>query len=158
MTGIKESRFRSSSKVGRQNIATVEEFFSLYLTDIERFYSLWVAEEPVVVTPFVVGSVDIVSNDRHVGWDAVKKFWDPIHLEMKGEFGWTIDDILVGENPNILVVRSRSDVDVEAGETWGNQHVKFKGQYVQIFEFEDGKIKLFEEYYDTAMVAQAYGG
>lgn len=148
--------FNSSSEVGKRNIEVVKEFFSLYLKDIDRFYALWVEEDPVVVTPFVVGSVDIVANARHVGWEAVRGFWDPIHLEMSGTFDWTIDDIIVGEDPNVLVVRSRSHVDVHAGPTWGNRPVQFKGQYVQIFEFENGKVKLFEEYYDTNLVAKAY--
>jgi ketosteroid isomerase-like protein len=67
-----------------------------------------------------------------------------------------IDDIIVGEDPNSLVVRSRSDIDVEAGATWGNKHVTYKGRYVQIFRFIDGKVKSFEEYYDTAKIAEAY--
>lgn len=149
-------KFVSKSEVGQKNIDVIEELFSLYLTDLDRFYSLWVEDEPEVHTPFVVKSVEIVAADKHVGWDAVKAFWDPIHKEMKGKFDWTIDDIFVGEDPNTVVVRSRSDIDVEAGETWGNKHVSYQGSYVQIFTFIDGKIKSFAEYYDTADIAKAY--
>lgn len=148
--------FSSTSDVGRRNIEVVTEFFSLYLKDKQRFYSLWVDEDPEVITPFAVSSVQIVSSVTHSGWDAVKAFWDPIHDEMKGRFDWVIDDIIVGEDPNTLVVRSHGDVDVQAGETWGNKHVTYQGRYVQIFTFLDGRVKSFEEYYDTAKIAEAY--
>lgn len=149
-------QFTSSSEVGRRNIEVVNEFFSLYLGDIDRFYSLWVDKDPIVSTPFVVKSVEVVAVETHVGWEAVKAFWDPIHLEMKGKFDWVIDDIIVGENPNTLVVRSRSDVDVNAGERRGNKHVTYQGRYVQIFTFVDRKIQSFEEYFDTVDIVKAY--
>lgn len=148
--------FSSSSAVGQQNIETVTTFFSLYLKDKEKFYSLWVDDEPEVITPFDVSSVEIVSSVVHRGWDAVKAFWDPIHDEMDGKFDWVIDDIIVGEDPDTLVVRSRSDIDVHAGQTWGDKHVVYRGNYVQIFHFLNGKIKSFEEYYDTSKIAAAY--
>jgi hypothetical protein len=149
-------KFTSSNDIGQRNIDVVMELFDLYLTDIDRFYSLWVDDEPELVTPYVTSSVEIVAKDTHTGWDAVKAFWDPIHKDMKGKFHWYIDEIIVGEDPNVLVIRSHSDIDVHAGESWGNKHVVYQGKYVQVARFIDGKIKSFTEYYDTAQVAAAY--
>ena len=143
--------------IARANIEIIIEFFSLYLKDKERFYSLWVDRNPEVITPFVTDDVAVLQRGVHAGWPAVKKFWDPIHDEMQGRFDWFIDDIIPGEDPNVIVTRSHSEVDVHAGPTWGNRSVKYTGRYVQIFRFIDGRVKSFEEYYDTACLNEAYG-
>ncbi|MCE0761972.1 hypothetical protein LWC35_03445 [Pseudonocardia kujensis] len=67
-----------------------------------------------------------------------------------------ITDILVGEDPNTIVTRAGSRVDVQAGQSWSNEHVAFRGVYVQIFTFEDGDVKCFQEYCDTAKIAAAH--
>jgi hypothetical protein len=90
------------------------------------------------------------------GWENVKRFWDPI-FEMKGQFDWIIDEFIPGEDPNTIVTRSHSIIDAKTGEGFNNVHLKYNGVYVQIFRFVDGKVKSFEEYYDTALLNSQYG-
>lgn len=147
----------SSNELARRNIETILEFFSLYLKDKQRFYSLWVDVAPQVITPFVTADVAVCTTAAHSGWDAVKRFWDPIFDEMTGTFDWTIDDIIVGEDPNVVVTKSSSVVDVQTGPVWGSKALQYQGRYLQIFRFEDAKVKSFEEYYDTALLNSVYG-
>ena len=75
---------------------------------------------------------------------------------MVGQFDWFIDEIIVGEDPDVIVTKANSAIDVQTGPTWGNRHVQYNGRYVQIFKFRDGKVQSFEEYYDTALLNKAY--
>lgn len=147
----------SANPVARANMETIIEFFSLYLKDKDGFYALWVEDEPQVITPFVSGDIAVCQVVVHSGWPAVKAFWDPIHDEMDGTFQWFVDEMIPGEDPNVIIVKSHSDIDVHAGATWGNKRVKYSGRYVQIFKFQDGKVKSFEEYYDTSLLNSVYG-
>lgn len=141
----------------RANMETIVEFFSLYLKDKARFYALWSEHEPQVVTPFTSGDIAVCHIAVQSGWDAVKAFWDPIFDEMDGRFDWFVDEFIPGENPDIIVTRTHSSIDVKTGPTWGNKHVKYNGRYIQVFRFADGKIRAFEEYYDTALLNSKYG-
>jgi hypothetical protein len=148
---------RTRNEVAKRNMDTIVEFFSLYLKDKARFYSLWVAEDPEVVTPFVSDDVAVIQVGVHAGWKAVKAFWDPIFDEMHGRFDWFVDEFIPGEDPDTIVTRSHSTIDVQAGKTWGNKHIAYTGRYVQVFRFVEGKVKSFEEYYDTALLNSKYG-
>jgi len=148
----------TASETARRNIDTIIDFFSVYLKDKAFFYTLWVDDEPEVVTPFVTDGVAVCHYASHLGWAAVRAFWDPIHDEMTGRFDWFIDEIVAGENPDVIVVKSNSAIDVQTGPTWGSRHVAYNGRYIQIFKFRDGKVKSFEEYYDTALLNAAYSG
>lgn len=152
------SPITTTNETARRNVDTVIEFFSLYLKDKARFYELWVDESPVVVTPFVTGDVGNIQVTTHEGWDAVKAFWDPIHDDMHGKFDWYIDEVIAGEDPDVIITRSHSDIDVQADGIFGGRRVTYQGRYVQIFRFSDGKVRLFEEYFDTAQLASVYGG
>jgi ketosteroid isomerase-like protein len=143
--------------VAKRNMDTIVEFFSLYLKDKARFYALWVAEAPEVVTPFVSNDVAVIQVGVHAGWTAVKAFWDPIFDEMQGRFDWFVDEFIAGEDPDLIITRSHSKIDVQAGKTWGNKHIAYTGRYVQLFRFAGGKVKSFEEYYDTALLNSKYG-
>lgn len=145
------------SNNAKRNIHTIIDFFSLYLKDKQAFYSLWCDEQPEVVTPFTSGDIAVCHIVAHKGWESVRKFWDPIFDEFKGQFDWYIDEFIPGEDSNVIVTRSHSAIDVQAGATWGNKHIKYEGRYVQIFRFRDGKVKSFEEYYDTALLNSKYG-
>lgn len=148
----------TKSDVCRRNMETIVEFFSLYLKDKERFYSLWARDGVQVVLPFVSNDIAVCKESVLDGWPAVKSFWDPIFDEMTGRFDWFVDDFLPGEDPNLIITRSHSAIDVFAGRTWGNKTVAYSGRYVQIFRFDgDGKVKVFEEYYDTALLNSKYG-
>jgi ketosteroid isomerase-like protein len=68
-----------------------------------------------------------------------------------------VDEFIPGEDPNVIVTRSHSKIDVQAGKTWGNKHLAYTGRYVQVWRFVDGKVKSFEEYYDTALLNSKYG-
>ena len=151
------SPMKTNNETCRRNMETIVKFFSLYLKDKEAFYSLWVDDEPKVFTPFVSDDIAVCAIGEHSGWDAIKAFWDPIYDEMKGEFTWFIDEFIPGEDPNVIMTRSHSNIDVQTGPTWGNKHVKYNGRYIQIFRFENGKVKSFEEYYDTALLNSKYG-
>lgn len=153
---LKNAPMNTANPIAKKNMEVISEFFSIYLVDKKRFYSLWVEKDPVVVTPFVSDDVAVLHSARHVGWDAVKGFWDPIHDEMKGKFDWAVEEYIAGENPNFIITKSRSEIDVFAGATWGNKHVKYNGRYVQLFTFENNKVKSFEEYYDTALLNASY--
>jgi hypothetical protein len=143
--------------VARRNMETIVEFFSLYLKDKTKFYSLWVKDSPEVVTPFVSGDIAVCQVGVHAGWTAVKGFWDPIFDEMTGQFAWFVDEFIPSEDPNVIVTRSHSKIDVQAGKTWGDKHIAYTGRYVQVWRFIDGKVKSFEEYYDTALLNSKYG-
>lgn len=147
----------TSSAVARANIEVIREFFSLYLKDKRRFYALWVDDAPEVVTPFVTDDIAVCRRVVHAGWPAVRAFWDPIYDEMHGRFDWFIDELIPGEDPDTIVVRSRSAIDVQTGPTWGDRHLRYDGRYVQIFRFANGKVRSFEEYYDTAQLNAVYG-
>lgn len=58
--------------------------FSLYLGDTDKFYSLWVEDNPAVITPFTTDDVAVLHNSVQEGWDAVKGFFNPIFNDMKG--------------------------------------------------------------------------
>ena len=146
----------TSNETARRNVDTIIDFFSVYLKDKPFFYSLWVEDAPEVITPFVTGDVAVCQYASHSGWEAVRAFWDPIHDEMEGRFDWFVDEIIIGENPDVIVTKANSIIDVQTGPTWGSRHVSYNGRYVQIFKFENGKVKSFEEYYDTALLNKAY--
>lgn len=153
-----DTAITATNPVARANIDTIIDFFSVYLKDKAHFYSLWVADEPQVITPFVSGDIAVCTIAVHSGWDAVKAFWDPIHDGMEGTFEWFVDEIIAGEDPNTIVTKSNSKIDVIAGPVWGGpKPIKYQGRYVQIFKFEGGKVKSFEEYYDTALLNSVYG-
>jgi hypothetical protein len=152
-----DTEITAKNPVARANIDTIIDFFSVYLKDKAHFYSLWVDDEPQVITPFVSDDIAVCAVAVHSGWDAVKAFWDPIHDEMTGTFDWFIDEIIAGEDPNTIITKSNSYIDVQTGAVWGSKPVKYRGRYVQIFKFENGKVKSFEEYYDTALLNSVYG-
>jgi hypothetical protein len=144
--------------VSRRNMQCIVEFYSLFQKDKRGFYSLWCDEDPMVVTPFVAADVAVCQVATRTGWTAIKGFWDPIFDEMQGRFDWFVDEFIPGEDPNTIVVRAHSEVDVMAGETWGKKHVKYNARYLHIFRFEAGKVKSFEGYYDTALLNSKYAG
>lgn len=148
----------TSNPAALANIDTIIDFFSVYLKDKDFFYSMWVGKDPEVVTPFVTGDVAVCQYAARTGWDEVKGFWDPIFDEMDGVFTWFVDEVIIGENPDVIVTKSNSIVDVQGGATWGNRKISYNGRYVQIFKFQNGKVKSFEEYYDTAVLNAAFGG
>ena len=151
------TQINTANPVARANIDTIIDFMSVYLKDKEHFYSLWVEDEPQVITPFISDDIAVCKIAVHSGWDKVKAFWDPIHDEMKGTFEWFIDEIIAAEDPNTIVTKSTSKIDVIVGPSWGGpKPVKYQGSYVQIFKFENGKVKSFEEYYDTAALIAVY--
>ena len=151
------SPMTAKSEICRRNMGLIVEFFSLYLKDKARFYSLWCEDGPEVITPFTSNDVAVCQVGVHAGWAAVKAFWDPIFDEMQGRFDWFVDELIAGEDPNVIVTRSHSTIDVMAGKTWGNKRISYNGRYVQIFRFVGGKVKSFEEYYDTALLNSKYG-
>ena len=151
------SPMETGNDVCRRNMETIVEFFSLYLKDKEKFYALWCADEPQVITPFTSSDIAVCHIAVQSGWDAVKAFWDPIFDEMHGQFDWFIDEFIAGENPDTIVTRSHSNIDVQTGPTWGDKHVQYNGRYIQVFRFVGGKVKAFEEYYDTALLNAKYG-
>lgn len=150
------SPMSTGNAVCRRNMETIVEFFSLYLKDKQRFYSLWSDAEPRVLTPFVSDDIAVCKIGVHSGWPAVKAFWDPIFDEMRGRFDWFVDEFIAGEDPNVVITRSHSAIDVKTGPSWGNRHIAYNGRYIQVFRFEGGKVKAFEEYYDTALLNSKY--
>jgi ketosteroid isomerase-like protein len=149
---------QTTNPTAKANVDTIIEYFSLYLGDLDRFYSLWVEDNPAVYTPMVGEDVAVAAVTEHVGWDAVKAFYGPIFKDMKGTFRWTIVEFIVGENPNVIITKSRSEIDVVASGVFGDaKKLKYNGVYVQIFTFENGKVKSFEEYFDTALLNSQYG-
>jgi len=147
----------TKSDIAKKNMETIVEYFSLYLKDKQKFYTLWYDDEPAVLTPFTAADVAVCRVAVQAGWDAVKAFWDPIFDEMFGKFDWYIDEFIVGEDPNTIITRSHSDIDVTTGAAWGNKHLKYSATYLQVFKFVGGKVKSFEEYYDTAFLNSQYG-
>lgn len=153
---VKAPAITTQNLRARRNVDIILEFFGSYLIDKAHFYSLWTGDDPSVITPFVTGDVANCSVFSHQGWDAVRRFYDPIHDGMHGKFNWTIEDFIIGEDPDVIVTRSTSDIDVTTDATWGNKPLCYQGRYIQIFRFEDEKIKTFEEYYDTALLNSIY--
>lgn len=151
------SPIKAANLRARANMRTIVTFFSLYLKDKQRFYDLWTRDGAEIVTPFVTADVATCRVAVHAGWDAVCAFWDPIFDHMSGTFTWFVDEMIAGEDPDVIVVKSHSQVDVFAGAPWGNKPVSYPGRYVQIFKFVDGKVRYFEEYYDTRLLGDAYG-
>jgi hypothetical protein len=152
-----ETPIVTANAIAQRNMETIVTFFSLYLKDKAAFYALWVDDNPQLITPFVTNDVAVCTVAVHAGWDAVKAFWDPIFDEMTGQFDWFVDEWIPAEDPDLIVTKSHSAIDVMGGATWGNKHIKYGGRYVQMFKFEGGKVKSFEEYYDTAQLNAVYG-
>lgn len=152
------AEIETTDETALRNIAVIREFFGSYLVDKPHFYTLWVDENPSVVTPFVTADVATCSAAVHAGWDAIRAFWDPIHDGMSGKFDWTVEEIIVGASPDVIVTKATSDIDVTTTAIWGGKPLKYQGRYIQIFKFENGRIRTFEEYYDTALLNSVYGG
>jgi len=154
---VKAPAIVTNSDQARHNVDVILEFFGSYLIDSAHFYTLWVPHDPQIITPFVTQDVAVCGSAMRTGWDEVKGFYDPIH-EMCGKFDWTIDEFIIGEDPNVIVTKSGSDIDVQTGAAFGKITLTYKGRYIQVFRFEDGLIKSFEEYYDTALLNSVYSG
>lgn len=137
------------------NFEVMKEFFALYLEDKGKFYSLWVEDEPIVYLPFTTDGVAVCKTSALIGWKDVKSFWDPI-FNWKGKFDWTIDEVIFGEDPDVIISRARSDINAQTGPEFDNVHLDYQGSYLQIFKFENGKVKSFEELYDTTFLAKQY--
>lgn len=147
----------NSNEEAQKNMTVIIDFFSLYLGDTDEFYSLWVEDNPTVITPFTTQDVAVLHQSMLEGWDAVKSFFNPIFTDMKGTFEWTIDEFIISGDANTIVTKTRSNIDILANGPWGvDKKIKYNGVYVQIFKFENNKIKSFEEYYDTAMLNKQY--
>jgi|SRR5690625_1380413 len=138
-----------------QNFELIKEFFSLYLESRDEFYKLWVDDEPIVYLPFTTEGVAVLKSSALVGWDEVRSFWDPI-FDMHGKFDWTITDVMFGEDPNVIITKARSDIETQTGESFNHVQLKYQGTYLQVFKFENGKVKSFEEYYDTDFLNKQY--
>lgn len=138
-----------------KNFELIKTFFSLYLENRDEFYALWVEDEPIVYLPFVTEGVAVLKSSALVGWNEARSFWDPI-FDWKGKFDWTITEVVFGENPDVIITKAKSDIDAQTGETFNNVHLNYQGIYLQVFKFEKGKIKSFEEYYDTDFLNQQY--
>lgn len=138
-----------------QNFEVIKQFFSLYLEPRELFYALWVEDEPVVYLPFTTEGVAVCKASSLEGWEAVKSFWDPI-FDWKGKFDWTIDEVIFGEDPDVIITKARSDIDAQTGPQFNNVHLSYQGTYLQLFHFENGKVKSFEELYDTDFLNKQY--
>lgn len=156
MSNNSEAKVTTTNPTALHNIEVIREFFSLYLKDKARFYSLWVDEQPSVLTPFISDDVAVCKIGVHAGWEAVRNFWDPIFDQMEGTFDWFIDEVIVGEDPNVIITKAHSVIDVQTGDAWGNKAIRYNGRYIQIFRFRDGKVESFEEYYDTALLNAQY--
>jgi len=146
----------TSNPTALANLKVIEAFFAAYLVDKAGFYALWVEDGPQVITPFVTDGVAVCTSVVRTGWEEIRSFWDPIHDGMTGKFNWIIDDVIIGEDPDVIITKASSDIDVQTGAVWGGKPLKYQGRYVQIFKFEGGRIKSFEEYYDTALLNAAY--
>lgn len=85
----------------------------------------------------------------------MKSFWDPI-FDWEGKFDWTIDEVIFGEDPDIIITKARSDIDAQTGPQFNNVHLSYQGTYLQLFHFENGKVKSFEELYDTDFLNKQY--
>lgn len=159
---VVKSPMITNNPIAKKNMETVIEFYSLYAkgeAERDHFYSLWVDEngEPEVVTPFISSDIDSCQVAVQRGWDAVRTFFDGCILT-EGTFDWTIDEFIPGEDPNIIITRSHSKVDITTPESYaaGAINLKYIGTYIQVFRFIDGKVNSFEEYYDTAMLIDQF--
>jgi len=143
----------TNSPVAKANADVIIEFFSSYVKKNEGFYSLWVEENPIIITPFVMVNRDSLSVNWRSGWEEVKKFFGRIIFEWEGVFDWTIHEFIVGEDPNTIITKATSKIDMDVG---GGKRVAYNGVYIQIFKFIDNKVKSFEEYYDTELLRKSY--
>jgi ketosteroid isomerase-like protein len=131
-----------------RNVATLKRFYDRFRRlDKEGFLEVW-AEQPVVEIPFTPPGIP----QSYRTPEAFKAFWDPI-FQYRGKFDWTIDELIVGDDPDVVVALTRSDVDVV---TPGGP-IQFRGKYVHLFRFHNGKVKEWREYLDTAFVCKVYG-
>lgn len=143
------------SENGKKNVDTILKFFSLYLKDREAFYALWDEKEPIVFLPFPAADVAVCQQSALTGWEAVKSFWNPI-FDWTGQFDWTVNEAIVSEDGNTIVTKSNSRINTDTTEAFGCVHLDYVGTYVQIFKFKNGKIKSFEELYDTEFLNSQY--
>jgi len=150
--------YTGSNEIAKCNCETITKFFTAYCKPGKRdfFYDLWVKEAPCVITPFVTEDVATCTTKLHEGWKEIEAFFDPIFLTMKGKFDWFIEDFIVGEDPNMIITKTTSDIDVMTSGVYGEKSIAYKGTYVQIWKFIDGRLKSFEEYYDTALLNSKY--
>jgi ketosteroid isomerase-like protein len=137
----------TTNEAGRSNTDTIRLFFARFQRDKSGFLDLW-AENPVVNLPFVPPGLPT----RYATESEFRGFWDPI-FQFRGKFDWTIDELIVSENREVIVALTRSDVDVVTP----NGPLRYRGEYIQVFRFAHGKIKEFTEYIDTAKMNEIYG-
>jgi ketosteroid isomerase-like protein len=138
---------RERSPAAKANVETVRRFYQYFIRDKARFMALWAAD-PVVEIPFVPPGIPGSYRTK----EQFAAFWDPI-FQYAGKFDWKIVELIVGEDPNEIVAVTESDVDAQT--PLGQR--RYQARYLQIFRFEQGRIKLFREYVDTAQMIKIYG-
>jgi ketosteroid isomerase-like protein len=108
---------------------------------VERF-----APDGVMELPFAPGRM----QRRYVGRDAILRF-QQFARDAFSEFAMTIDAIHETSDPHVVIAEHRSDgVVAENGR-------RYQNRYITLVEFDDdGRVVLWREYYDPAVVVQAF--
>jgi ketosteroid isomerase-like protein len=147
MSPINPDSTPGRSPAATANVQTVQRFYQYFIRDKPRFMALWAAN-PVVEIPFAPPGIP----ESYATRELFAAFWDPI-FQYTGKFEWQIVELIVGENPDEIVAVTQSDVDAQT--PLGPR--RYQAKYLQIFRFEQGRIRLFREYVDTARMIEIYG-
>jgi ketosteroid isomerase-like protein len=135
-------------KARANNRQAIDLFFQYFMRDWSAFRALW-TEAPRVEIPFApAGMPREYRTDRE--FDG---FWKPIFESFSGKFDWTIVELIHGEDPDVIVALTKSDVDVAIP----SGSVRYQADYIQVFRFQRGKIAVFREYVDSAFMNKVYG-
>jgi ketosteroid isomerase-like protein len=127
-----------------KNVETVSKMYeSMSAKDIKKWISYW-AEDGVQYIPY--------SPDGFPKAVEGKKQLSAIYTSLLagyGELKYTHIDIEAMDNPNKVLVRWGVDIELK-GKT---EH--YQNELIGIFEFEDGKVKRFTEYFNPLQFMKA---
>jgi ketosteroid isomerase-like protein len=129
-----------------QNVRTVQEAYAAFKRgDIQGVLNT-LAEDVEWHTP---GEGFIPQGGTHRGKDAVRSFFQTVDQTM--QFVTFEPQTYVAQGDHVVGIGNYGGTVKPTGQA-------FKADFVMVFTFQGNKVVRFQEYSDTAVIAQAYAG
>ncbi|MCU0550523.1 MAG: nuclear transport factor 2 family protein [Leptolyngbya sp. Prado105] len=136
-------RMTSRSTTGKTNQDIVEAYFTALETGRFEVLREIFAEDARQVMPYAFGNFPRSFDGRE---GIYKQYSSLPKLFTKMSFPRTIYPT---ENPDVLFVQFRGDIEIRAGG-------RYQNDYVGIFKFKNGLIHEYIEYFNPILVSQAF--
>ncbi|WP_020528861.1 nuclear transport factor 2 family protein [Flexithrix dorotheae] len=130
-----------------KNKASVKAFFkALENGNIEQLVALF-AEDAKHINPYASGIFPEGAN----GKEGIKNYWSPVLPNFDGML-FSIEDLLVMENPNMVFVKYTGKIKLK------NNAGFYENNYYSTFKFnQNGLIKEYVEIFNPIVAARAFG-